>query len=111
MTNDETYDTRSLLSMIHKFHSETMDTFSQRNANFDDYDSKYVEMLQNIEAAKKKHFSAAAQLKNIEESKIDLQLKNTIAIKSIRLSDKVIETKSGFFSPKTIVFPSKDRVA
>jgi hypothetical protein len=34
------------------------------------------------------------------------------AIKSTRLSDKFVETKSGFFGgAKPIVFPSKDRLA
>ena len=61
--------------------------------------------MQRIEAAQKKHLDAVAQ--SVEESKTAQR-----AIKSIRLSNKVVETKSGFFGGnKTFEFPSKDRLA
>ncbi len=61
--------------------------------------------MQRLEAAQKKHLDTVAQ--SVEESKIAQR-----AIKSIRLSKKALETKSGFFGgPKTFEFPSKDRLA
>ena len=73
-----------------------MTTLRCSKAQFDDYDLEKKQFLQRIEAAQKKHLDAVAQ--SIEESKTAQR-----AIKSIRLSQKVVETKSSLFGgPKTI---------
>ena len=100
-----TDETRSLLRMIHRYQVETMDSFAHRKAQLDDYDLKKEQFLQRIELAQKKYLDAVSQ--SFEESKTAER-----AIKSIRLSKKVAETKSSFFGgPKKFEFPGKDRLA
>ena len=84
-TLDLTDETRSLLSLVHRFQVETMAALVKRKMLLDKNDSKYKMMMENIGEALKERLVAVAKEK--EEFKME-----QLAIKSIRLSKKVLET-------------------
>ena len=84
-TLDLTDETRSLLSLVHRFQVETMAALVKRKTLLDKNDSKYKMMMENIGEALKERLVAVAKEK--EEFKME-----QLAIKSIRLSKKVLET-------------------
>ena len=84
-TLDLTDKTRSLLSLVHRFQVETMAALVKRKTLLDKNDSKYKMMMENIGEALKERLVAVAKEK--EEFKME-----QLAIKSIRLSKKVLET-------------------
>ena len=84
-TLDLTDETRSLLSLVHRFQVETITALVKRKTLLDKNDSKYKMMMENIGEALKERLVAVAKEK--EEFKME-----QLAIKSIRLSKKVLET-------------------
>ena len=103
-TQDLTDETRSLLSLVHGFQVDSMKALVKRKTLLDNNDSKYKMMMENIGEALKERLAAVA--KATEEFKI-----GQLAIKSIRLSEKVLETNSFFGGPKTMEFPDNSRQA
>lgn len=99
---DVTSETRSLLSMIHRYQIETMKAFEQRKKLVGALETQQEQMMSSIRAAQQKQVGAQ------EESKVEFT-KQFTKVRSIRLSVKVKET--GFFNfAKQIVFPSKARL-
>ena len=79
--------------MIHRCQVETMDAFEQRKTNFDYYDTKYEEMLKNIEAV---------HVKQMEEiPKISRRLHHQKSWRSQKLISKsLLKLKVSGFRPK-----------